>query len=143
MDVEAIRKDVEDAGRQHYAAASAVDTAALDELLADDLVYSHLDGSTEDKAAYLDRVTAGTYRTMTVDHEVEYLIPLSDDLAIVRGKQISNTTGEGGGLKMKDVEASSLDVWVNRDDRWQLVGHHVTLVVTGEDWRKAFEAGLS
>jgi hypothetical protein len=68
---------------------------------------------------------------------------LGDDLAIARGKQISNTTGEGGGMTMKDVEASSLDVWVNRDGRWQLVGHHTTLVVTGENWRKAFEAGLS
>jgi len=105
-------------------------------------VYSHSDGSTDDKSGYLDRVTAGAYRTMTVDHSVEYLIPLGDDLAILRGKQISNTTGEGGGVKMNDVEASSLDVWVKRDDRWQLVGHHMTLVVSGEKWRKTFEAGI-
>jgi ketosteroid isomerase-like protein len=140
MDAEVIRREVEDAGRQHYAAACAGDTAELDRLLAAELVYSHSDGSTDDKVAYLDRVIAGNYRTMTVEHSVEYLIPLSDELAVVRGKQISNTTGETG-VKMENVEASSLDVWVNRDGRWQLVGHHMTLVLTGDAWRRAFEAG--
>jgi hypothetical protein len=140
MDVDAIRNEVEDAGRRHYAAASAGDTDALEQLLAEDLVYTYSDGSTDDKNGCLERVIGGRYHGKTVDHSVEHLIVLSDDLAIVRSRQITNTTGEAE-LKMENVESASLDVWAKRDDRWQLVGHQGTFLWIGENWRKAFEAG--
>jgi hypothetical protein len=142
MEVEEIRKAVEEAGRRHYAAASAGDTEALSELLADELIYSHSNGVNTPKAEYLQMVADGHYVTMgmTVDHSVESLVVLSDDVVVVRGKQISNTTGAEGRFKMDDTQASSLDVWVNRDGRWQLVGHHMTLVLDGAAWGRAFAA---
>jgi hypothetical protein len=143
MSVEATRAAVEEAGKRHWAAVCAADTASLDQLLADDLVYTHSDGSTDDKPAYLARVSAGEYATMTVDHTVDYFIHLSDDLAIARCSDIANSTGEVHGVTMNGLEASSLDVWARRDGRWQLVGHQTTLVMIGGNWRKAFEAGLA
>jgi ketosteroid isomerase-like protein len=140
MIAETIHQEIEDAGRRHYAAASAGDSGTLDQLLAEDLVYTHSDGLTEDKTAYLARVAAGAYRTMNVENSVEYLISLSDDLAVARCNQVANGTFDAG-TKMENVEACSLDVWARRDGRWQLVGHHTTLVMIAGNWRKAFEAG--
>src|SRR5258708_24262162 len=100
MDVEQIRKQIEDAGKRHLAAAMAGDTETLDQLLADELLYTHSNGFTDaDKAAYLAFIKAGGYGTqgMHVEHSVERIIVLSDDVAIVKGKQITNTVGEIGG----------------------------------------------
>jgi uncharacterized protein (TIGR02246 family) len=146
MGIEEIRKEVEDAGRRHYAAANAGDAEALADLLGDELVYSHSDGHSDDKATYLgDYVANGHYAKMgmQVDHSVDRFVLLRDDVAMVRGKQISNTPGGNGRFKMDDQEACSLDIWVKRDGRWQLVAHHMTLVRSAEAWRKMFDAVYS
>jgi uncharacterized protein (TIGR02246 family) len=144
MDVEEIRREVEDAGRRHYAAAMAGDAEACAELLAEELVYTHSNGLTDyGKAAYLhDHVASGNYVAMgmTVDHSVDRIVVLRDDVAMVKGKQISNTTGGEGRFKMEGQEAGSLDIWVKREGRWQLLAHHMTLVRSPDAWRKAFEA---
>jgi hypothetical protein len=143
MDVEQIRKEIEDAGKRHLAAAMAGDIETLDQLLADELFYTHSNGFTDaDKAAYLAFIKAGGYGTqgMHVEHSVERIIVLSDDVAIIKGKQITNTVAEIG-AKWEDVEATSTDTWVRRDGRWQLTGHQSTLVLDGDNYRKAFVAG--
>jgi len=143
MDREQVRKEIEDAGRRHLAAAMAGDTEALDQLLADELLYTHSNGFTDaDRASYLAFIEAGGYGTqgMSVEHSVERIIVLSDDVVIVKGKQVTNTVGEIG-AKWEDVEATSTDTWVRRDDRWQLAGHQSTLVLDGDNYRKAFVAG--
>jgi Domain of unknown function (DUF4440) len=141
MDVEQIRREVEEAGQRHYAAAHSGDVEALAPLLGEELVYSHSNGLADYNSGYLDdHVATRNYLPMGMhtDHSVDRLVVLRDDVVMVRGKQISNTTG--GQFKMQDQEACSLDVWVKRDGRWQLVAHHMTLVRSPESWRKAFEA---
>jgi uncharacterized protein (TIGR02246 family) len=143
MDVEQIRKEVEEAGQRHYAAAYAGDAEALAPLLGDELVYSHSDGHADYGTGYLDTyVATGHYKAMemTGTHRVDRLVVLRDDVAMVRGRQITSTSGKDGRFKMEDQEACSLDVWVKRDGRWQLVAHHMTLVRSPDAWLKAFEA---
>lgn len=143
MDAEQIRREVEDAGRRHYAAANSGDAEALAPLLGEELVYSHSDGHSDTKAEYLANSVANENYVkmgMHVDHSVERLVVLRDDVVMVRGKQISNTTGGDGRFKMTDQEAASLDVWVKREGGWQLVAHHMTLVRTHEAWQNAVNA---
>jgi hypothetical protein len=143
MDVEAIRREVEDTGKRHLRASMAGDAEALDPLLAEELIYTHSNGFTDaTKADYLAFVRSGAYvaQEMKVEHSVDRFIAVSDDLAIVRGKQITNTTGTGGRSKWEDVEAASLDIWIRRDGRWQLIAHQSTLVLDVDAYRKAFAA---
>jgi hypothetical protein len=145
MDTETIRNEIEDAGKRHLEAAMSGDVEALEPLLAEELFYTHSNGFTDaDKAAYLSFIAGGTYvrAAMTVDHSVERIIVLSDDLAIIKGKQITNT-GNGSGVTGKnwdDVEATSLDTWIRRDGRWQLLAHQSTLVLDREAYGRAFAA---
>jgi ketosteroid isomerase-like protein len=125
MSVEDVRKAVEAAGKQHYAAASACDTTAIDELLCDDVVYSHSNALRDDKSGYLDKVASGLYRTLEIDHSVDHVWDLGD-VAVVAGTQISS--GAVGSGTMDRTESKSLDVWCRRDGRWQLLAHHMTLV---------------
>jgi hypothetical protein len=142
MNVEEIRNEVEDAGRQHLEAAMSGDADRLEPLLAEELIYTHSNGFTDvDKAAYLGFIRSGNYvqQGMSVDHSVQRIIVLNDDLAIIKGKQITNTTGATG-TTWKDVEATSLDTWIRRDGRWQLIAHQSTLVLDPDAYRKAFAA---
>jgi uncharacterized protein (TIGR02246 family) len=144
MDVEQIRLEIEDAGRRHLAASTSGDAEALDQLLAEELFYTHSNGKTDaSKADYIGNFVANRHYVatgMSVEHSVERIIVLNDDLAIIKGKQITNTVGEIG-AKWEDVEATSTDTWVRRDGRWQLIAHQSTLVLEGDNYRKAFVAG--
>jgi uncharacterized protein (TIGR02246 family) len=129
VDVDAIRDAVADAGRRHVAAAMAADTDALGDLIADDVLYAHSDGIPEDKDSYLRRVASGVYLTIAMDHTVDHIRVLGDDVAVVRGTTVSNSTPESA-YRMDNLKAYILDVWAHRDGRWQLVEHHVTLADT-------------
>jgi hypothetical protein len=142
MNVEEIRKEVEDAGKRHLAAATAGDLEALEPLLAEELIYTHSNGFTDaDKSAYLGFIASGTYvrSGMTVDHSVVRIIALSEDLAVIKGKQVTNQAGAAG-MTWTDVEATSLDTWIRRDGRWQLLAHQSTLVLETDAYRRAFAA---
>jgi ketosteroid isomerase-like protein len=128
IDPEEVRKNVADAGKQHYAAAMAGDVETLDLMIGDDVLYTHTNGRAEDKASYLDRVARGTYSRMSTIHSADHIWVLSDDVAVVRGTTHSTTTGNGG-FTMDNLECAVLDVWVNRDSRWQLIAHHISLVL--------------
>jgi uncharacterized protein (TIGR02246 family) len=129
VDVEAIRAAVADAATRHIAAAMAADTDALGDLIADDVLYAHSDGIPEDKDSYLRRVASGLYLTIAMNHSVDHIRVLGDDVAVVRGTTISNSTPESA-YRMDNLKAYILDVWAHRDGRWQLVEHHVTLADT-------------
>jgi hypothetical protein len=135
--IEEVRAAVEAAGQRHYEAASAGDTATLDELFCEEAAYSHSNGINTPKAEYLQMVADGNYRTLKINHSVKDIWLVADDVAVVRGQQISS--GKIGGVVMRDTKAASLDVWCLRDGRWQLLAHHMTLVVANDDWAKAFK----
>jgi uncharacterized protein (TIGR02246 family) len=136
--IEEVRAAVEAAGKRHYAAASAGDTATIDELFCEECEYSHSDGRNTPKAEYMQMVADGNYRTLTIDHSVESIWLVADDVAVVRGRQLSS--GPIGGVVMRDTKAASLDVWCHRDGRWQLLAHHMTLVIDKPgEWARAFK----
>jgi ketosteroid isomerase-like protein len=135
--IDEVREAVEAAGQRHYTAASACDTATIDELFCEDVAYSHSNGVNTPKAEYMQMVAEGNYRTLHIDHSVEDMWLLADDVAVVRGSQLSS--GRIGGVVMNETKAASLDVWCFRDDRWQLLAHHMTLVVENGAWTKAFK----
>ena len=136
--IEEVRAAVEAAGKRHYAAASAADAATIDELFCDEAEYSHSDGRNTPKAEYMRMVADGNYRTLKIDHSVESFWLVADDVAVVRGRQLSS--GEIGGVVMRETKAASLDVWCHRDGRWQLLAHHNTLIIEKPgEWAKAFK----
>jgi ketosteroid isomerase-like protein len=126
MEQDSARDAVAAAGKRHYAAASAGDTATIDELFADDVIYGHSSGLREGKSAYLQRVATGLYRELTIDHSADQVWVMGD-VAVVAGSQ--RNSGKVGSYEWPEPQESvSLDVWCHRDGRWQLLAHHMTLV---------------
>jgi catechol 2,3-dioxygenase-like lactoylglutathione lyase family enzyme len=102
--------------KQRCQAVSTNDRKVLEELLADDLLHTHVTGRTEDKATYLAALSGRPRRTSRGPLSVN----VQGDVAVMAGQQTNSFESDDGG---PDVlrEAHALQVWVRREGRWQLL----------------------
>ena len=100
-----------------YAAMTAVDLAALDEILAPDLSYIHSTAVAEGKAEYLERVKARHYDYNGMTSR-DVVIRVRDDLAVMNGTlDMAVATAGGPNLMMKLLFVL---IWTKLDGRWRL-----------------------
>jgi len=126
MESDSVREAITSAGKRHYAAATAGDAATLEGLIADDVVYTHSNGHRDDRRMYLDRVAAGLYSQLNVEHSPDQ-IWVFGDIAVVVGTQVNS--GKVGTFDWTEPrESVSLDAWRRHDGRWQLIAHQTTIV---------------
>jgi ketosteroid isomerase-like protein len=100
------------------------DWKAVEEVYADDLVFTSTDGSVTHKTEEVASVRSGDLKLESIkmaDLNVQDL----GHVAVVTGKIV-----EKGRYKTADVSGTYCftDVWVKRNGRWQLVTGHETLV---------------
>ncbi len=98
----------------------AMDLAALDPILADDLSYSHSSGRTDTKASFLELVRSGHY--LGVDFVERDVVPCGD-AAIVRGLAQMRVNHDGENLSYPIL---FLEAYAVRGGAWQLVAWQAT-----------------
>lgn len=107
---------------RRYAAMIAADAAALDELLADDLRYTHSNTVVDTKASLMDLLTSGklSYRAArpVIDDIFRY-----GDAAVVTGSMELDVSVGGAD---RTVRGRFTNVWVNKDGRWQFAAWQST-----------------
>jgi hypothetical protein len=93
------------------------DSAALNELTADELVYGHTSGRTETKAQFIEGVVSGksAYAEITVTAQS---IKVIDNVALVNQSWDAVRSNAAPGVRLK---LTALNVWLRRSGRWQLV----------------------
>ena len=101
-----------------FAAAMAQDTAALEQMLADELRYCHTTGAVDTKATLLDTVRTGRIRWLDM-HPSGMEARVYGDVGIVAG-EIRQTITVSGREDPIDLRIRTIDVYVKRDGRWQL-----------------------
>ena len=101
-----------------FAAAMAQDTAALEQMLADELRYCHTTGAVDTKATLLDTVRTGRIRWLDM-HPSGMEARVYGDVGIVAG-EIRQTITVSGRENPIDLRIRTIDVYVKRDGRWQL-----------------------
>jgi len=88
------------------------DGAALDLLLGEELINTHSSGLTEDKATHLNRLSKPGSDTYT---RANLSVRMYGDMAVMRGDMdILHSSAP-------PTMVTALQLWVKRDDRWQLV----------------------
>jgi len=115
----------QDVGRleaQRFDAMVKGDGAALDGLLADDLVYTHASGRVDSKASFLDDIKTGQLRYKVIRPE-EPKLRVYGDTAVATGLAAVEVNNHGQDLNMK---LRYTDVWVNRGGKWQMVAWQAT-----------------
>jgi len=112
---------------RRFAAMVAGDLAALGELLADELTYTHSNGKVETKAEFLAALEGGALRYLAIASEGESPPRLYGDGAV------GVITGTGRfrvrlGEREGEATLRYTSVYVHRDGRWRLAAWHSSAV---------------
>lgn len=113
---------VDDLEDRRYAAMVGPDLDALDELLSDDVVYTHSNASVDSKASYLDILRTGTLVYHSLDHTTEAVVT-RPGVAIVSGTMSGSIRMNGA---EKTLSSRVVAVWVAEDGRWRLAAFQPT-----------------
>jgi ketosteroid isomerase-like protein len=103
------------------------DTAALQMLLANNMIALDSDGALMNKAAYLAGIKAPDYQPGQVTHE-KISVQKFGDTAVVSGIYREKNVENG---KPVVHRSSFVDTWVKRDGTWQCVASTSVTISTG------------
>jgi ketosteroid isomerase-like protein len=107
---------------RRYRAMCEADAAALEQLLADTLVYTHSYGGADSKASYLDGIRAKKWVYRRIERPKEE-IQVHGDCAVVTGQVRIELLSEG---KPKTLNSAYTNVWIKGPKGWQMVAWQST-----------------
>lgn len=121
-DPKLVPSEVLAADEARYAALQAVDVAALERLLGNDLFYTHSSTQVDDKGAYIESLRS---------RRVVYLETLRSDVRVVPYGCMAVMTGRGDFKveldgKPLEVHIRFTNVWEKRGIGWQMVAWQAT-----------------
>ena len=118
-DLKQTLKGLED---RRFQAMIDADMAALDQLLADGLVYTHSYGGSDSKASYLAGIRGKKWVYRRIERPKEE-IQLHGDAAVITGQAKIELLSEG---KPKTLNSAFTNVWVKGAKGWQMVAWQST-----------------
>src|SRR5688572_30327257 len=105
-------------------AIKARDAAALDRLLADDIVYTHATGPVDTKSQYIASITSGNQKYASVERNDMNLRVFGDAAVVTANMRMMGAT-KG---KPFDDRVRMIHVWIKQKGAWQLVAHQTTRI---------------
>jgi len=111
--------DLED---RRYAAMVSADLDTLDELLSDDVIYTHSDASVDSKASYLETLRTGKLVYHALEHTSDAVLT-RPGVAIVGGTMSGSIHMHGAAKTLNSRVAA---VWIAEDGRWLLAAFQPT-----------------
>lgn len=117
---DALRK----AEEQFGAAVTRQDYAALERILADDMIYTHSNGVVDDKTKFIASLKDGTRKYESIQIREMTVRPFGNTAAVAaKVTMVITSRGETAPREMR-----YLRFWAKKGGQWQLVGHQsVTL----------------
>jgi len=110
---------VKNADRAWASATVKGDAAALQNLLADDLTYTHSNGETDSKKVYVDNLS-GARKYHKIDYE-SLDARIYGNAAVATAVVQIETSQKGG--PVSPAHLRFVHVWIHQNGRWQLVAH--------------------
>lgn len=108
---------VRDTERRRFAAQVGKDYAVLEQVLADDLLYTHSTGNSDTKSSYIQALRDGTSKYDGIEVE-EQKIRIYGSTAVVNG--ICSVKAVNNGQPI-NTRLRYTDVYVRKNGQWQLV----------------------
>lgn len=118
----AVEQDILALEARRYAAMTAGDTAALEPLLHDALVYTHSSALVDDKRSYLAGIASGKFRYKGIER-AEERVHVYGDAALVTGRAAIEVDVDG---RPKSLRLRYLNVWVRQGGAWRLAAWQST-----------------
>ena len=99
------------------------DVAALEDVLADDLTYTHSNAKVETRREFIDEIRSGRLKYKSIEREGVAVRVYGDDAAIITGSaRIQVRSGDAD----LDVRLRFTDVYVKRGGTWRMVAWQST-----------------
>ena len=116
-------EQVKQADRRWAEATIKMDIPTLEQLLADDLTYSHSSGRTETKAEFLNATKTQSLKYEAVDAQ-EVKVRVRGNMAVLNS--LTNLTVRPAGGQSNTFRARILRVYVRDKGAWRLFAHQST-----------------
>lgn len=113
---------VKELDAKRFAAQTRNDFDTLTSLLADDLVYTHSSAAVDGKTTFIDSMRSGRTKYESIE-PVEVKVRVYGNTAIVNGMAKLAVTSNG---QTNSFSLRYTDVWVLRDNKWQMVSWQST-----------------
>ena len=107
---------------RRYQAMRDGDVATLDQLCADELIYTHSSGGRDTKAEFLEKVGSGHFVYHRIDHPVDR-VGVYGDTAVVVGRMGADLEVRG---TPRTLDNYALAVWTRTAGAWRLVAYAPT-----------------
>jgi ketosteroid isomerase-like protein len=117
-----LKRTIHDLETRRFNAMCAADARALEQLLADSMIYTHSNATTDGKASYIAGVKSKKWQYRKIDRPVEDIQVLGDTV-VVTGQVTIDILVEG---KPKILNSRYTDVWVKGAKGWQMVAWQST-----------------
>jgi ketosteroid isomerase-like protein len=120
-----VEQEIDQLERRRFAAQVSKDYVTLEQLFADDLVYTHANGHRDTKASYIESIRAGKSRYDQVDIDELLVRPYNDGQAAVVNGTIRINLGPGadGQPNMTHIKYVTVQI-KNPGQGWQVVLWH-------------------
>ena len=115
-----VTREVLEAEERRCAAVAAEDWEALGQIVGDDFRYTHSNGKSEDKAAWVAGIST---RQRAIEHD-ELSVRSFGDVALLSGTSVNRYREPFQGDSHYGVIIDVLQVWVRRPSGWQIVAQH-------------------
>jgi hypothetical protein len=106
--------------KQRFEVSVKGDYAALDKLLADDLIYVHSNGNVDNEKTFLEGLTSGRSKYKSIE-PLEMKARELNGLVFIDGRAKVQVESNG---QTNDLLLTYLDVWAKRNGTWQMVHWH-------------------
>ena len=108
---------------RRYAAMVAADKATLDELLADDIVYTHSNAVVDTKQSYIEGILNGRWAYAKAERPEEKIVVFGDCARVIGHVRLTLKNPDG---TTRTVNGRFMNLWVKRNGKWQMTGWQST-----------------
>jgi len=113
---------VEQTEKARLAAMLKGDYGTVENFIADDFIVTSPDGTTANKAVYLDRLRSGRRRPTSVVHD-DVRVRVYGDVAVITGRSTGRLMVDG---QEQAVVVRYTHVYTKERDQWRMVAMHVS-----------------
>ena len=116
-------QDIQSLENRRYKAMVEADVAALNELLADDLIYTHSDAVVDSKQSYIEGVVNKRWAYSAAERPQEKIEVFGDAARVTGHVRLTLKNADGSS---RTVNGRFLNLWLKRNGRWQMAAWQST-----------------
>jgi ketosteroid isomerase-like protein len=108
---------------RRYKAMVEADVPALNELLADDMIYTHSNAVVDSKQSYIEGIVSKRWAYSGAERPAENIEVYGDTARVVGHVRLTLNNPDGS---KRTVNGRFLNLWLKRQNKWQMVAWQST-----------------